>query len=183
MNCKAFILDGYVDEPACLGVSPSVSPYIRTTAGVLAEHGYTTRYCTIDQLRKDPGFLPAMEESDLVLVVAGTTVPGKYLGGTPATLSDVEQIGGFLHRPLTLLAGPILFGYSPEGGKKALTRAIGGFDAFLRGSPAEALDAFLQGGEPLGELSYAESDRWGVLGAGIITQHPRYPHLICELET
>ncbi|MDD1674684.1 MAG: radical SAM protein [Methanomicrobiales archaeon] len=183
MNCNAFILDGYVDEPACLGVSPSVSPYIRTTAGVLAEHGYTTRYCTIDQLRKDPGYLPCMEESDLVLMVAGTTVPGKYLGGTPATLSEVEQVGNFLHHPLTLLAGPILFGYSPEGGKMALTRAIGGFDSLLDGSPPEALDSFLNGGEPHGELSYTESDRWSVLGAGIIAQHPRFPHLICELET
>ena len=54
MGAEAFILDGYVDEPACLGVPPYISPYIRTVAGVLVEHGYSVRYLTIDQLRTDP---------------------------------------------------------------------------------------------------------------------------------
>jgi radical SAM superfamily enzyme with C-terminal helix-hairpin-helix motif len=35
MSGTAFILDGYVDEPACLGVPPYISPYIRTVAGAL----------------------------------------------------------------------------------------------------------------------------------------------------
>jgi radical SAM superfamily enzyme with C-terminal helix-hairpin-helix motif len=183
MTCKGFILDGYVDEPACLGVSPSVSPYIRTIAGVLAEHGYDARYATIDQLRMDSGYFHRMEESDLVVMVAGVTVPGKYLGGTPASLVDIEQVGNSLRHPRALLAGPILMGFAPEGGTKAMSRAIGGFDALLRGSPADALDSLLHGGEPAGDLSYSENDRWSVLGAGIITQHPRFPHLICELET
>jgi radical SAM superfamily enzyme with C-terminal helix-hairpin-helix motif len=183
MTCKGFILDGYVDEPACLGVSPSVSPYVRTLAGVLAEHGYITRYATIDQLRKDSGYFHRMEESDLVVMIAGVTVPGKYLGGVPATLADIEQVGNSLRNPRALLTGPILMGYAPRGGQKALSRAIGGFDALLRGSPADALNSLLQGGEPESDLSYAENDRWSVLGAGIIAQHPRFPHLICELET
>ncbi len=54
MPADAYILDGYVDEPACLGVPPYISPYIRTVAGALAAHGFTVRYLTIDQLRNDP---------------------------------------------------------------------------------------------------------------------------------
>ena len=53
-NTTAIILDGYVDEPACLGVPPYISPYIRTVAGMLITHGFTVRYFTIDQLRNDP---------------------------------------------------------------------------------------------------------------------------------
>ena len=43
-NTTAIILDGYVDEPACLGVPPYISPYIRTVAGMLITHGFTVRY-------------------------------------------------------------------------------------------------------------------------------------------
>ena len=54
MPAEACILDGYVDEPACLGVPPYLSPYIRTVAGALTMYKYRVRYLTIDQLRKDP---------------------------------------------------------------------------------------------------------------------------------
>ena len=40
MPADAYILDGYVDEPACLGVPPYISPYIRTVAGALLAHGF-----------------------------------------------------------------------------------------------------------------------------------------------
>ena len=54
MPADACILDGYVDEPACLGVPPYISPYIRTVAGALIGHGFTVRYLTIDQLPERP---------------------------------------------------------------------------------------------------------------------------------
>ena len=56
MPAEAYILDGYVDEPACLGVPPYISPYIRTVAGVLVGHRFTVRYLTIDQLPEGPAF-------------------------------------------------------------------------------------------------------------------------------
>lgn len=59
-STSALIIDGYVDEPACLGVAPYVSPpYIREVAGVLAGHGYAARYVTIDQVRPILLLLPA----------------------------------------------------------------------------------------------------------------------------
>ena len=71
MTSDACIVDGYVDEPACLGVPPYLSPYIRYVAGVLDEHGYRVRYYTIDQLRDDPAILSAVNELRVVVMVAG----------------------------------------------------------------------------------------------------------------
>ena len=82
MPAEAYILDGYVDEPACLGVPPYISPYIRTVAGVLVGHRFTVRYLTIDQSRKDPHFINKLDRANLMVMIAGVTVPGKYLGGT-----------------------------------------------------------------------------------------------------
>jgi radical SAM superfamily enzyme with C-terminal helix-hairpin-helix motif len=173
-----------VDEPACLGVPPYISPYIRTCAGVLAEHGYRCRYVTIDQLRSDPLQIPKLRGYDAVIMIAGTTVPGRYLSGTPATLPELQQIGLALRgRTTALLGGPIGFGYAPEGGRKATDPALAGWSAMLKGEPAAALDSYLSGGEPEGATRYRDLDRWGSLGAGIITQHPCYPDVMCELET
>jgi radical SAM superfamily enzyme with C-terminal helix-hairpin-helix motif len=183
MNADAVILDGYVDEPACLGVPPYLSPYIRTVAGVLREHGYEVRYVTIDQLRVDPQHLRDIPRAGIVVVIAGVTVPGRYLGGSPVTLTELQQIGGMLRGTLRILGGPIGFGYAPEGGRKAIKQAISGFDQLLEGSPAEALDALLQGQNACGVMDYAENDRWAVAGSSIVTQHPSFPYVMCELET
>jgi radical SAM superfamily enzyme with C-terminal helix-hairpin-helix motif len=182
MNASAFIIDGYVDEPACLGVPPYISPYIRTMAGVLDAYGMRPRYLTIDQIRADPGILiPAPR--GLAVMVAGVTVPGKYLGGTPATLTEIQQIGARLRGMDRLIAGPVGFGYSPGGGERAIRKAISGFDHLLTGSPAEALDAWLSSGKTHGEHSYTRSDPWAIAGSGIIRQHPSFPFVMCEIET
>jgi radical SAM superfamily enzyme with C-terminal helix-hairpin-helix motif len=183
MNADAVIIDGYVDEPACFGVPPYISPYIRTIAGVLIEHGFTPQYTTIDQLRKDPLRFRGFTGAKIVVMISGVTVPGKYLGGTPATLTEIQQIGRQIRGPTTLIGGPIGFGYSPQGGKKAVKQAISGFDHLLTGSPAEALDSFISTGNPEGIPDYHRSDRWAVEGSGIIKSHPSYPHVMCELET
>ncbi|MDH7510514.1 MAG: radical SAM protein [Methanolinea sp.] len=179
----AFILDGYVDEPACLGVSPYISPSIRTLAGVLAGWEFDTGYLTIDQVRQDPAILSGVNDSSLVVMVAGVTVPGKYLGGTPATLTEIHQIGAALSAPRKVLAGPISFGYSPGGGRKAQKGTVPGFDAVLSGSPASALDSYLSGKEPVGIFDYRREDPWSVSGAEIIRKHPRFPWVMCEIET
>jgi radical SAM superfamily enzyme with C-terminal helix-hairpin-helix motif len=183
MSAEAVILDGYVDEPACLGVPPYISPYIRTVAGVLAEHSYTVRYLTIDQLRTDPAHINALGTADLVVMIAGATVPGKYLGGTPVTLTEIQQVGSALRHPKKLIGGPIRFGYSPQGGQMAVRHAISGFDAMLPNEPAIALDEYLNGTKVEGRLDYARTDPWSVAGSGIIEQHPGYPFVMCELET
>ncbi len=179
----AVILDGYVDEPACLGVPPYISPYIRTVAGALIENGYSVRYHTIDQIRKTPLFADELNKSDLLVMIAGVTVPGKYLGGTPASLTEIQQIGHLFREKKKLVGGPIGFGFSSEGGQKAIKQVIAGFDALLTGEPAIALDNYLNCGEPSGPLDYSRTDPWSVAGSGVIEQHPDYPYVMCELET
>ncbi|WP_292394189.1 radical SAM protein [Methanoculleus sp. UBA303] len=183
MTSNALIIDGYVDEPACLGVAPYISPYIREVAGVLSGHGYTPGYVTIDQVRSDPALIAGHGRGDLVVIVAGLTVPGAYIGGKPATLTEVQQLGTLLRGPKTAIGGPIAFGYAPGGGRKAVRQAIAGFDVTLSGSPAVALDAWLSGGEPVGAADYSLTDPWSVAGAGIIARHPAFPYVMCELET
>jgi len=183
MSRTAFILDGYVDEPACLGVPPYISPYIRTVAGALISHHYTVRYLTIDQLRIDPLRFSDLNTAEILVMIAGTTVPGKYLGGTPATLTEIQQLGHTVRGPKKLIGGPIGFGYAGEGGKAAIRQVIGGFDVLLEGEPAIALDNYLAGNGPVGALDYARTDPWSIAGAGIVSQHPDYPWVMCELET
>jgi radical SAM superfamily enzyme with C-terminal helix-hairpin-helix motif len=119
MPAEALIIDGYVDEPACLGVAPYIAPYIRNIAGVLREHGREVRYLTIDQIRGDPHLLKSSGNGGLVVMVAGVTVPGKYFGGSPATLTEIQQLGTMLRGRERLLCGPIGYGYAPQGGSSS----------------------------------------------------------------
>lgn len=183
MRNTAVILDGYVDEPACLGVPPYVSPYIRTVAGALLAHQYTLRYLTIDQLRNDPLRTADLNRAGLLIMIAGVTVPGKYLGGTPATLTEIQQVGHMVRGPKKLVGGPIGFGYAKEGGQPAIRQVMSGYDALLEGEPAVALDNYLGGNEPEGVLDYTRTDPWSITGSSVIVQHPSFPHVMCELET
>lgn len=183
MSAEAWILDGYVDEPACLGVPPYISPYIRTVAGALIGHRFTVRYLTIDQLRQDPHTITLLDHAGLLVMITGVTVPGKYLGGSPATLNEIQQVGHMLRGPEKLIGGPIGFGFASEGGKRAINQVISGFDILLKGEPAVALDNYLTGNEPAGTLDYQLTDPWSVTGSRIIEQHPDYPYVMCEMET
>ncbi|OPX68512.1 MAG: Radical SAM superfamily protein [Methanoregulaceae archaeon PtaB.Bin108] len=57
------------------------------------------------------------------------------------------------------------------------------FDHLLSGSPASALDGFLEEGKTHGAFEYRKEDPWAVAGSAIIRQHPRFPWVMCELET
>ncbi|RQD83947.1 MAG: radical SAM protein [Methanocalculus sp. MSAO_Arc2] len=183
MTSDALLIDGYVDEPACLGVPPYISPYIRTVAGVLCEAGYRVQYQTIDQVRSKPHELQKERAKPLVVVIAGQTVPGKYLAGTPATLTELQQIGSFFEQTTALLGGPVAYGISPRGGRRAIKEPMPGYRAFLVGDPATALHRFLQGEKPVGRETYEESNAWAVSGSHIIRQHPFFPYIMLELET
>jgi len=183
MNPSAWIIDGYVDEPACLGVPPYISPYIRTVAGVLLSHDISVTYHTIDEIRIQPGLLTDAGNADYVVIIAGMTVPGKYLGGIPVTWQETQQIGSALTRPHTFLGGPILFGSGSSGGQIAHKRGEFNVDTQLIGSPAGSLNRWLSGNIPSSSFDYQTEDPWSVLGSEIIKQHPCYPHVMCEIET
>lgn len=183
MSTKAWIIDGYVDEPACLGVPPYISPYIRTVAGVFLSQDIPVVYHTIDEIRLRPELLKDAGTADYVVTIAGMTVPGKYLGGTPATWQEIEQICSALQSPHTFLGGPILFGAGASGGRNAVKKRDFHVDTHLIGSPAGALARWLCGNTPNAPFDYYVEDPWAVRGAEIIGQHPWYPHIMCEIET
>ena len=134
---KIAIVDGYVDEPTCLGVPPFVSPTIRYLAGAIFSAGYTKiNYYTIDQLRRQ--LLP---DFDVIIVVAGTTVPGKYLGGTPATPSELRRLLEAVEATKILTGPAAIHGFS--GGKSAPDDL---FDVIVDGDAACGISEFLTTG-------------------------------------
>lgn len=180
---SALIIDGYIDEPACFGVPPYISPHVRYSAGVLMEHGFNPCYLTIDQIRSEPSLMHEYAGAGLVLVISGVTVPGKYMGGRPATLDDLSQIAAFFSHPETIIGGPVSFGYSEGGGAMAQMPVFSGYDVILKGSLPDALDRHLSGLSAEGVLDYSSIDRWGSAGAPIIRMHPGYPDVMIEMET
>jgi radical SAM superfamily enzyme with C-terminal helix-hairpin-helix motif len=134
-------------------------------------------------VRGDPYLFPSISKAGIAVMIAGVTVPGKYIGGTPATLTEIQLVGLQIRGPEKYIGGPIGFGYSPAGGEKAIKQAISGFDHLLKGSPPEALHSHLTGGLPESGTDYTLSDKWSILGSEIIKNHPSFPYLMCELET
>lgn len=171
---RVVLLDGYTDEPACLGVPPYVSPYVRLCYGAARDAGAEVRYLTIDQWRADPGSLP---EGDLLAVVRNVAVPGKYIRGMPA--SDRELAGicaGFRGPKVASL------GVGPGQAPKALADS---FDMIVEGD----LDAAVHGAiaeKALGDRrrTAAEWNSWLVKGAALCSEHPDiWGPLTAEVQT
>lgn len=206
---KALIIDGYVDEPACLGVPPYLSPYPRYIAGALRERGLSENeihYLTIDTLRENPpGVGELIGKASLVVIIAGMTVPGKYLRASPVTPGEIETIFRAASG-VKVIGGPIRLGLSSEGGRaaKGTESGISLREAVLVKMDIEAFIYDLFEGERAGwndnsgSFSFrlkapesvehrfrttAEIGRWGPKGAFLIRQHPDFPYCMCELET
>ncbi len=192
---KVVIIDGYVDEPACLGVPPYISPYPRYLAGALRERKISCDdifYVTIDQLRTaSVDNKKIIESADIVIVIAGITVPGKYLRASPITPSEIESILRAVSGT-KVFGGPIRLGFSKEGGRAAATIGIDGEDVVLAKGDVEAFvyDLFQSSSHFCNPekvehrfRTVEEIARWAVKGTFIIKQHPDFPHLMCELET
>lgn len=183
---NALIIDGYVDEPACFGVPPYISPYVRYAAGVFFARGYTVAYRTCDAWRT----LPEEEKKDLlgssgvILAVMGLTVPGRYRGGAPLTLRELEAIARSPRGGKLILAGPVLAGYTLRGGTRAIKIAPEGVDFAAGGDIEASLDIFLRDGEwkESARRTRGLIDEAATLGAEIVRQHPMYPDVIAEME-
>ncbi|WP_091932182.1 radical SAM protein [Methanolobus profundi] len=190
---RAIIIDGYVDEPACFGVPPYISPYIRYIAGALRERGLQEKdisYSTIDEIRIDPTKVSEIiKKADITIIIAGMTVPGKYLRSTPISLGEIESIFN-ASNGTNILGGPIRLGFSMEGGKKAESSLLDNTNAIICKKDIEAFvfDMLAEHTSDLEDIehrsrSVEEIGRWAVKGAFIIEQHSDYPNVMCELET
>ena len=184
------IVDGYVDEPAHFGVPPYISTYPRYVAGALVDAGVPQediRYHTIDALREEGERWRDVEDADLVVYVGGMTVPGKYVGGTPAEPDEVKRIA-WTAKGTTLMGGPVRFGVGDENkGATETERDDLDYDFVAKGDVEAAAYDLVHGGmEGFGDRmrDNDEISRWAQQGAFVVEHHPNHPdYLICEMET
>ena len=174
---KTALIDGYLDEPSCLGVPPYISPHIRYTYGALIYSGIPEdmiTYYTIDQLRANwRENLQELEGYELIILIAGTTVPGHYLGGKPISLKEIKVLADTLFYPQKVLGGPITL----------VKKDIAGFDLIC--DEVASLSLYEKLTDKQIDRNNIETyiGQWAVLGAEFTRKHPSYPNLVCELET
>ena len=164
------LIDGYIDDPAALGVPPYISPAIRSIAGAAIDAGADrVDYISIDMIR-DGADIP---DADVSVVLSGNTVPGKYLRTMPMSLKELDGII------------PRLSGWKLIGGSAAESEQAERFDFIIKRDLAASLYDGMMGkevGERLRTLD--EWNRWMLLGADIVQQHQDFPQpLVVEIET
>lgn len=190
------LLDGYTDEPAGLGVPPYIDVYPRYIAGAIwsASRDAEIRYLTVDQARTmDYKFFNEANNYDLIIVIAGVTVPGKYLGGTPISIRELNEWFRIIDKPLKMLVGPAAkFGIGIEGGKIAElpSKIKENFDLIVKGDPEVVVHEIMitnsvEKADPNAiRTSYEEIEEYILKGTRIVMQHPNYGlNLIVEIET
>lgn len=172
---RYLILDCYVDEPACFGVPPFVSPYPRYIFGALVDAGIPADriiYRTIEELREKNLTLEPVY--DAVFLVGGAVVPGKYLGHKIGTFNEIRSI--IAGNPRLFFAAGGLVGRLLEGERLPNAAALS--------CDIEQYAWGLAQGRPDDSLrSYQNLDRWSVLGAEVVERHRDYPAVIAEIET
>ena len=184
------LVDGYVDEPAHFGVPPYISTYPRYVAGALVDAGVpesAITYHTIDALRDERGRWEDVATADLVVYVGGMTVPGKYVGGTPAEPDEVRRIA-WTADGTTLMGGPVRFGVGDENeGATETERDDLDYDFVAKGDVEAAAYDLVHGGLEGFNNRMRDNDeitRWAQKGAFVVEQHPNHPeYLIAEMET
>jgi radical SAM superfamily enzyme with C-terminal helix-hairpin-helix motif len=135
------ILDCYTDEASGLGVPPYLGTYPRYIYGQLKKEGHEVTYLTIDDLRlwkkydnivKEPSVKQKtnilihnltnnkaseiIPKTDVLLIILGVHVPGKYLTALPGTLKEVVPLLSDIDCK-KILTGPAIIGTQLEGGK------------------------------------------------------------------
>ncbi len=221
---KVLIIDGYIDQPSCLGVPPFLAPLPRYIYGSIKKNmpSWEIDYKTIDQLRKvfkenyqneNQIELNKLRENNIIILITGVSVPGKYLSGTPLRFSDLKHISNFFSESFKIICGPsTIFGIGEEGGKPSIPierieNIEKKWDIIIKGDPEIVLFKLLQENENIfynyGEIgqnpdfkkilqltrkNMEEILDFSVIGADLITQHPNFSdvdggNLTCEIET
>ena len=164
------LVDGYIDDPAALGVPPYISPIVRAIAGAALDAGADRlEYVTVDMIRRGA----RIPSADVSVVMSGNTVPGKYLRSMPMSVRELEALF------------PRLSGWRLIGGSAADTKIAESFDFVIRKDLAASLYDGMSGKE-VGERyrTLDEWNRWMMLGADIVEQHQDFPEpLIAEVES
>ena len=191
---KITIIDGYIDEPTCLGVPPYISPYPRYVAGAILKQNKKNiiNYYTIDQIRQKND-LSFLSKNNLIIVIAGTSVPGRYLAGYPISPNEIRK---FLEQiPVKkILAGPAAkHGFGMQGGQKTFDTNFlkNMFELIITGDPEIIIEKYLENNLKTKDIIVSEKRQnahvikdYANLGSQIVKQHPYYPdYIIAEIET
>ena len=170
---KALVLDGYTDEPACLGVPPYIAPYPRLAFGALKEAGADVSYATVDQWRSGSLDLAGYR---LLAVIRHVAVPGKYLRGMPASDKELARICASFDGTIVASLGPNP-DRVPAGVRDALDHIVtGDLDASL-------FDLVSAGSISDRRRTAEEWSRWLVRGAECCKSHPDHGGpLIAEVQ-
>ena len=172
------LLDGYLDEPSSLGVPPFISPLVRYIAGAILDSGHEIIYTTIDRFRREKAVREDVASADMLVVVAGVTVPGRYIRGSPLSMREAVEIGACFNG-VKALAGFMA---------RELDEASSSYDMLLNGTDPDAqLYDVLKGGlcGPVGDRKRTDKEwtRWSVKGAAVVKEHPDFPQpLIAEVD-
>jgi radical SAM superfamily enzyme with C-terminal helix-hairpin-helix motif len=188
------ILDGYTDEPSCLGVPPFIAPLPRYIYGAIkhANKEIAINYLTIDEYRKGlrtPNIIirdkiKHLEKSKLLIIIAGVIVPGKYLRATPISLRETLEIAQKFECERIVGGAAVQFGFGIKAKAGTHEKLKYVFDFVC----TKDLDVFVYGyltqGEPEDRYrTVKECKTWSILGAPIVRQHPDFAtSLVIELE-
>jgi radical SAM superfamily enzyme with C-terminal helix-hairpin-helix motif len=179
---RIVLLDGYIDEPSCLGVPPFISPYVRYTAGAILDLDHDITYMTIDEYRRGSPKIKKLAECDMLVVLGGAIVPGKYLRGTPASVNELGYIGKDF-QGTSILGGPVAtYGFSGDRRAEALKES---YDFLTRLDVDAFVHDYLSGSSQKDRRRHEDEWRaWSCKGSSIVSQHPDHPvPLIAELES
>ena len=176
---KHLILDGYIDEPASLGVPPFSAPQVRALAGGLLLGGAEEEsigYMTVDQWRQLRGNgwdIDDLDRLNSLVLVAGCVVPGKYLRGTPISSREASELFSVSRSSLNVVTGAASNDMTP------VQAEVHEGDPGVLGEGITSQGRVISGDRTM--------DQWQdhmVSGSFIVEQHPDHPSpLICEIET
>lgn len=169
-DIKVVLIDGYIDDPAALGVPPYISPMMRSIAGAALDAGADrVEYISIDMIRRGR----KVPDAAVTVVLSGNTVPGKYLRSMPMSLKELAALI------------PQLKGWKLIGGSAADSDLADMFDFVIKRDVAASLYDGMIGKEVSERYrTLDEWNRWMILGADIVTQHLDFPEpLVVEMES
>ncbi len=187
------ILDGYIDEPTCLGVPPYISPYPRYITGAILDFDKFAKisYITIEQFRNNKNFFDIFSKSDIIIIIAGMAVPGRYISGYPVSPNEIAEIVNKLSTPLKILCGPAAkYGFGITGGRK--TRFVEEiFDLVIKGDAEIVISDLIKNNFKVENVDTSKCRKnakeirdFAIKGSKIVSKHPNFPdYLITEIET
>lgn len=191
---RIVLFDGYVDEPANFGVPPYLSPHARYLAGAAkaADPECEVSYLTIDEWRRASSKNDLVRKADVLVMIAGALVPGKYLRGTPVSFREAQDIVRLVPGETMIAGASALYGFGrggglPPAGKDELDRVFTyrarlHADALLHDVLTGAVTSRSVGGNR--KRTFDEWRDWSVRGAFIARQHPDHPQpLTAEIDT